>query len=104
MSYGEYLGLDALLAAQHPVSDAHDEMLFIVQHQTTELWMKLMLHELRAARDSIARDEQLLPCLSRCPLGCRTSSRPGARLGRARDAHPVGDLTFRDKLGKSSGF
>ena len=49
MSYGEYLGLDALLTAQHPVSDAHDEMLFIVQHQTTELWMKLMLHELRAA-------------------------------------------------------
>jgi len=56
MSYGDYLGLDAILAAQHPRSPAHDEMLFIVQHQTSELWMKLMLHELTAAIDHIARD------------------------------------------------
>ena len=46
MTYGEYLGLDRLLACQEPVSDAHDEMLFIVIHQATELWLKLMLHEL----------------------------------------------------------
>jgi len=57
MSYGDYLQLDAILTAQKPLSPAHDEMLFIVQHQTSELWMKLMLHELRAAIDSIARDE-----------------------------------------------
>jgi tryptophan 2,3-dioxygenase len=57
MSYGDYLHLDAVLAAQHPLSPAHDEMLFIVQHQTSELWMKLMLHELSAAVDCIARDE-----------------------------------------------
>ena len=46
MSYSDYLQLDALLGAQQPLSPAHDEMLFIVQHQTSELWMKLMLHEL----------------------------------------------------------
>ena len=57
MSYGDYLQLDAILNAQKPLSPAHDEMLFIVQHQTSELWMKLMLHELRAAIGHIARDE-----------------------------------------------
>ena len=57
MSYGDYLQLDAILSAQKPLSPAHDEMLFIVQHQTSELWMKLMLHELRAAIGHIARDE-----------------------------------------------
>ena len=57
MSYGDYLQLDAILTAQKPLSPAHDEMLFIVQHQTSELWIKLMLHELRAAIDHIARDE-----------------------------------------------
>src|SRR5687768_17421702 len=57
MSYSDYLHLDAVLSAQHPLSPDHNEMLFIVQHQTSELWMKLMLHELRAAKDAIARDE-----------------------------------------------
>ena len=57
MSYGDYLQLDSVLGAQKPLSPAHDEMLFIVQHQTSELWMKLMLHELRAAIGHIARDE-----------------------------------------------
>ena len=57
MSYGDYLHLDAVLNAQHPLSPAHDEMLFIVQHQTSELWMKLMLHELNAAIASVANDE-----------------------------------------------
>ena len=57
MSYGDYMQLDAILTAQKPLSPAHDEMLFIVQHQTSELWMKLMLHELRAAIGHIARDE-----------------------------------------------
>lgn len=56
MSYGDYLGLDAVLNAQHPRSSDHNEMLFIVQHQTSELWMKLMLHELRAAIQNIAAD------------------------------------------------
>jgi tryptophan 2,3-dioxygenase len=57
MSYGDYLHLDQILNAQKPRSPAHDEMLFIVQHQTSELWMKLMLHELGAALRSIASDE-----------------------------------------------
>ncbi|MBP7079793.1 MAG: tryptophan 2,3-dioxygenase [Rhodocyclaceae bacterium] len=57
MSYGDYLQLDAILNAQSPLSPDHNEMLFIVQHQTSELWMKLMLHELRAAIAGIARDE-----------------------------------------------
>ena len=57
MSYGDYLHLDQVLGAQHPLSPNHNEMLFIVQHQTSELWMKLMLHELRAAIGHIARDE-----------------------------------------------
>jgi len=60
MSYGDYLHLDEVLNAQHPRSPHHDEMLFIVQHQTSELWMKLMLHELRAAVAAVAAD-QLAP-------------------------------------------
>jgi len=56
MSYGDYLHLDAVLTAQHPLSPDHNEMLFIVQHQTSELWMKLMLHELQAAMRHIAQD------------------------------------------------
>ena len=54
MSYGDYLHLDAILNAQKPLSPAHDEMLFIVQHQTSELWMKLLLHELGAAMAHVA--------------------------------------------------
>ena len=57
MSYGDYLHLDEVLNAQHPLSPDHNEMLFIVQHQTSELWMKLMLHELRGAIAHLAADE-----------------------------------------------
>ena len=66
MSYGDYLRLDLLLAAQQPQSDPpqHDELLFIVQHQTSELWLKLMVHELRSARGLLA-DDQLAPALKR---------------------------------------
>src|SRR4051794_19300025 len=66
MSYGDYLALDQLLTAQHPRSEPpqHDELLFIVQHQTSELWLKLMLHELRSARSLLASDE-LSPALKR---------------------------------------
>jgi tryptophan 2,3-dioxygenase len=66
MSYGDYLRLDLLLSAQQPLSDPpqHDELLFIVQHQTTELWLKLMVHELRSARALLATDE-LAPALKR---------------------------------------
>ena len=57
MSYGDYLQLDAILGAQKPLSPDHNELLFIVQHQTSELWMKLMRHELSAATACVARDE-----------------------------------------------
>jgi tryptophan 2,3-dioxygenase len=57
MSYGDYLHLDEILNAQAPLSPDHNEMLFIVQHQTSELWMKLMLHELRAAMAAVAADQ-----------------------------------------------
>ncbi len=66
MSYGDYLRLDLLLAAQQPLSDPpqHDELLFIVQHQTSELWLKLLVHELRSARDLLGAGE-LAPALKR---------------------------------------
>jgi len=57
MSYGDYLGLDSILSAQHPLSPNHNEMLFIIQHQTSELWIKLMLHELQAVRTHIRADD-----------------------------------------------
>ena len=66
MSYGDYLRLDLLLAAQQPQSDPpqHDELLFIIQHQTSELWLKLLVHELRDARD-LLRSDDLAPALKR---------------------------------------
>src|SRR5918997_2458560 len=66
MSYGDYLRLDLLLAAQQPQSTPpqHDELLFIVQHQTSELWLKLLVHELRSARDLLSSDD-LAPALKR---------------------------------------
>ena len=57
MSYGDYLRLPELLAAQSPLTSAHDEFLFIIQHQTSELWMKLAIREIRAACDAIRRDD-----------------------------------------------
>ena len=67
MSYGDYLKLDRVLSQQHPLSDAHDEMLFIIQHQTSELWMKLAIHELVAARDALrmGRTAQVSKMLAR---------------------------------------
>ncbi|MDN5790560.1 MAG: tryptophan 2,3-dioxygenase [Micrococcales bacterium] len=66
MSYGDYLCLDRLLSAQRPMSDPpqHDELLFIIQHQTSELWLKLMIHELRSAR-ALLRSDDLAPALKR---------------------------------------
>ena len=66
LSYGAYLDLPRLLSAQHPrsVPLLHDEMLFIIQHQVAELWLKLLLHELHSARDLLATDD-LSPALKR---------------------------------------
>jgi tryptophan 2,3-dioxygenase len=103
MSYGDYLGLDAILEAQHRLSDAHDEMLFIIQHQTSELWMRLALHELEAARTAMVSGE--LPAafkmLSRV-------SRIFEQLNNAWDVlrtmTPSEYTAFRPSLGNSSGF
>jgi tryptophan 2,3-dioxygenase len=103
MSYGDYLALDRILDAQHPRSDSHDEMLFIVQHQTTELWMKQVLHELRAAKAQIERDH-LGPAFK---MLARVS-RIMAQLIQAWDVlatlTPSEYMAFRSQLGHSSGF
>ncbi len=102
-SYGEYLHLPELLAAQHPLSYQHDEMLFIIIHQTSELWIKLCLHELTAARDHIRRDD-LGPSFKM--LG--RVSRIQAQLVQSWDVlatmTPADYSGFRNHLGKASGF
>jgi tryptophan 2,3-dioxygenase len=103
MDYGDYLHLDEVLAAQHPLSPHHDEMLFIVQHQTTELWLKLMLHELDAAIAAVADDR--LP--SAFKMTARVS-RIMEQLVHAWDVlatmTPPEYSAIRPFLGASSGF
>lgn len=103
MSYGDYLGMDAILAAQQPLSDAHDEMLFIVQHQTSELWMRLILHELGAARDLMAagRHDQVFKMLTRV---ARIFEQLNNAWDVLRTMTPSDYTTFREALGASSGF
>jgi tryptophan 2,3-dioxygenase len=103
MSYGDYLALDKILDAQHRLSDNHNELLFIIQHQTTELWMKLVIHELKAALEQVRRDD-LQPAFK---MLARVS-RIMAQLIQAWDVlstlTPSEYLAFREKLGRSSGF
>ncbi|ETX13622.1 tryptophan 2,3-dioxygenase [Roseivivax halodurans JCM 10272] len=103
MSYGDYLGTDRILDAQHPLSDAHDEMLFIIQHQTSELWMKLALHELHAARDAVASGAfpQAFKILSRV---ARIFDQLNSAWDVLRTMTPSDYTTFRESLGRSSGF
>lgn len=105
MSYGSYLGLERLLSAQHPVSDPehHDELLFIIQHQTTELWLKLVIHELRAARELIIADQlqPALKCIARVKHIQRTLTEQWSVLATLT---PSEYAEFRDVLGSSSGF
>ena len=103
MSYGQYLQLDKVLSAQKPLSGQHDEMLFIVIHQASELWMKLCLHELAATRAQIRADdlEPAFKMLSRV-------ARAQAQLIQSWDVlgtmTPADYMRFRDSLGQSSGF
>ena len=103
MSYGDYLSLDQVLSAQHPVSDHHDEPLFIIQHQTSELWLKLILHELKGARAAIAADR-----LGQAEKMMTRVARIFVQLIQAWDVlstlTPAEYMEFRDRLGKSSGF
>lgn len=105
MTYGGYLRLDRLLSAQQPLSSPphHDEMLFIVQHQVSELWLKLMIHELRAAIGHLRRDE-LGPCqkiFARCKAVLRQLTEMWSVL---ETLTPSEYMEFREILGPSSGF
>jgi tryptophan 2,3-dioxygenase len=103
MSYADYLDLDRLLAAQHPLSDAHDELLFIVQHQTSELWMHLALHELRSARTLIAEDD-VQPAFKLLSRVARIFEQLNGAWDVLRTMTPSDYTEFRDRLGQSSGF
>lgn len=103
MAYGDYLRLDAVLGAQAPFSDAPDEMLFIIQHQTSELWLKLALHELRAARAGIAADD-LEPAFKRLARIARIFEQLNGAWDVLRTMTPSDYTTFRAALGQSSGF
>ncbi|SDI74903.1 Tryptophan 2,3-dioxygenase holoenzyme /Tryptophan 2,3-dioxygenase apoenzyme [Bradyrhizobium sp. Rc2d] len=103
MSYGNYLALDAILGAQHPLSEAHDEMLFIIQHQTTELWMRLAIHELSAARRAIARDE-VQPAMKMLARVSRIFEQLNGAWDVLRTMTPSEYTRFRAQLGQSSGF
>jgi tryptophan 2,3-dioxygenase len=103
MAYGDYLRLDAILGAQAPLSDAHDEMLFIVQHQTSELWMRLAIHELGAARAAIAGDA-LRPSFKMLTRVARIFEQLNNAWDVLRTMTPAEYTRFRDRLGQSSGF
>lgn len=103
MSYGDYLHLDGILSQQHPQSTAHDEMLFIIQHQTSELWMKLALHELSAAREALIAGDltHMFKMLARVS---RIFEQLNSAWDVLRTMTPADYTTFREALGPSSGF
>jgi tryptophan 2,3-dioxygenase len=103
MSYGDYLQLDAILGAQKPLSPAHDEMLFIVQHQTSELWMKLMLHELHAAIAHVARDD-LQPAFKMLARVSKIMEQLVHAWDVLATMTPPEYTAMRPFLGQSSGF
>src|SRR4051812_20445948 len=102
-TYGDYLRLDELLAAQRPVTDVHDEMLFIIQHHTSELWIKLLLHELDLAVRLVRNDrlEESFKIFARVAHIQRMLFEQWAVL---ETMTPSEYVQFRDSLGKSSGF
>lgn len=103
MAYADYLALDRVLDAQFPRSQAHDELLFIIQHQTSELWMKLAVHELESARDAIlhARLPHAFKVLARV---ARILEQLNGAWDVLRTMTPSEYTEFRDTLGQSSGF
>lgn len=103
MSYGDYLHLDQILSAQAPLSSAHDEMLFIIQHQTSELWIKLALHELGSAVRSI-RADQLQPSFKMLSRVARIFEQLNNAWDVLRTMTPSEYTEFRSALGQSSGF
>jgi tryptophan 2,3-dioxygenase len=103
LSYGEYLKLDRLLSAQKPLSAEHDELLFIVIHQTSELWMQLSLHELAAARDQLRRDE-LGPAFKMIARVSRIQAQLIQSWDVLATMTPSDYEAIRPSLGQSSGF
>ncbi|WP_270938001.1 tryptophan 2,3-dioxygenase [Falsiroseomonas oryzae] len=103
MSYGDYLGLDALLSAQKPLSGQHDELLFITIHQVQELWMKLMAHEMGLAMACIRADE-LRPAFKATARISRIQKQMVESWEVLTTMTPHDYLAFRGSLGSSSGF
>lgn len=103
MSYGEYLHLDKLLDAQHPLSGHHDESLFIAAHQVQELWMKLCINELNAALDCIRRDD-LGPSFRMLSRFARIQTQMLQAWDVLSTMTPSDYSSFRNHLGKASGF
>jgi len=103
MTYGDYLKLDQILAAQSPLSEQHDEQLFIIIHQTTELWMKLILHEFRAAIAAL-QETDIRPAFKMLSRVSRIQSQLIQSWDVLATLTPADYLTFRDLLGHASGF
>jgi tryptophan 2,3-dioxygenase len=103
MSYSDYLHLERVLEAQQPLSDAHDELLFIIQHQTSELWMKLAIHEIRATIRAIHNSE-LQPAFKMLSRIARIFEQLTGAWDVLRTMTPSEYTEFRDQLGQSSGF
>ncbi|NGN44266.1 tryptophan 2,3-dioxygenase [Mesorhizobium sp. CGMCC 1.15528] len=103
MSYGDYLHLEKVLDAQEPLSTAHDELLFIIQHQTSELWMKLAIHEIRSAIVAI-REDRLQPAFKMLTRVARIFEQLNSAWDVLRTMTPSEYTQFRDSLGQSSGF
>jgi tryptophan 2,3-dioxygenase len=103
ISYSGYLELDKILQAQQPLSGAHDEMLFIIQHQTSELWMKLAIHELSATCRLIAADD-LQPAFKTLSRVSRILEQLNSAWDVLRTMTPSEYTEFRGSLGQSSGF
>ena len=103
LSYGEYLQLDKLLAAQRPLSNEHNEMLFIIVHQVSELWMRLILHELTAALACVQRDD-LDPALKMLARISRSQTQLISVWDVLSTLTPSEYTAFRNALGRSSGF
>ena len=102
-SYGGYLRLDLLLAAQQPRSSHHDEMLFIIQHQTSELWMKLLVHELAAAIAHV-RADNLSPCFKILARAKQVQRQLFEQWAVLETLTPTEYVQFRDVLGPASGL
>ncbi len=103
MTYGQYLTLDALLTAQHPISDHHDELLFVIIHQTKELWLKQIIHELKLAVELI-RADKLIEVHKNLSRVSRIQSVMTLSWDVLATLTPTDYLTFRGVLGGSSGF